>query len=411
MFSEKAYRATKLTISLFLSAILILIMVSPFLNRFSENSFAVLDEILIVITVILGLSRSIIKKRVSDDFLLIVLWVLFFSILSFVLGYSNNAANVVLQAFLHIKLFIFFYLAREWISVSIIKKTFVYMVVLSLLGAFLNIVFPEIFTVAGDRTDYVALTQYFGFNLEAARGFQLNENKLSRVFLLGSIFFIFFSAANTKIRHASIALCVFGLIMTGSKVALGLIILILIGGQLNSIKRNVFFYLIALCIGIGGIYLFYQGLGMLRIEKIGQALTGDSAPIFRVTLMVEGLKLLIENFPFGTGLSTFGTPFAVNEQIYNTTAIAETFFYNRGSALLDNNWASIAGELGVIGIASILYLYRRIIWLRFRSYGYTFNSMFCLFFFIVMFFESALSSGITAVVFAAFYGSMVGQRT
>ena len=191
MFSEKAYRATKLTISLFLSAILILIMVSPFLNRLSENSFAVLDEILIAITVILGLSRSIIKKRVSDEFLLIILWVLFFSILSFIFGYSTNASNVVVQAFLHIKLFIFCYLAREWISVSIIKKIFVYMVVLSLLGASLNIVFPEFFTVDGDKTNYVVLGQYFGFNLEAARGFQLNENKLSRVFLLGSIFFIF----------------------------------------------------------------------------------------------------------------------------------------------------------------------------------------------------------------------------
>src|SRR5690606_20225425 len=102
----------------------------------------------------------------------------------------------------------------------------------------------------------------------------------------------------------------------------------------------------------------FQELGLFS-EPRGD---GQFSTSFRVILLSEGFKLAVENFPFGTGLASFGTPFALDVGVYEETGIRGMFFLNQGTALFDNNFASILGETGFLGLPLVLLLIWVVVW-------------------------------------------------
>src|SRR5690606_4490901 len=204
---------------------------------------------------------------------------------------------------------------------------------LSFVGLILNVIYFDFFTALGLRERY----RIEFIDIGRIGGFQLNPNRLGHLFAL--VPFANKDILKLSARKFRILLVLSGVavLLSGGRVSMAMFAIGLIFTYLQAVGRVDYKVLVSLIIAIPFTILLadygFQELGLFS-EPRGD---GKFSTSFRVILLSEGFKLAVENFPFGTGLASFGTPFALDVGVYEETGIRGMFFLNQGTALFDNN--------------------------------------------------------------------------
>ena len=97
---------------------------------------------------------------------------------------------------------------------------------------------------------------------------------------------------------------------------------------------------------------------LLSYDQIENYFSGEKITA-RFLLLITGIKIMKDYFPFGTGFATFGTQTAkiFYSPIYYTYGL-NTFWALKegGTELTDCYWPAIGGETGIIGIILIAFV-------------------------------------------------------
>ena len=176
------------------------------------------------------------------------------------------------------------------------------------------------------------------------------------------------------------------IILTLQLKAIGGIILAVLSYKLYTQKNKLKLIISSICvipIFIGALFLIPALSTKVNKYMTLYSLT-ENSQIARVALYQTAFKIVNDKFPFGTGIGTYGTP-AVNlyeskvYYDYGIDSIHGISYKNTVNFRLDALWASLIGELGVIGMFFYLWLtlypiffYRSSIFNKYRKKTYLF---------------------------------------
>jgi hypothetical protein len=328
-------------------------------------------------------------------------------VLSVLFGANKSIVDIFSQAFLQSKFFIFSAFAAAFLYRNHARQAFRWLLCLAMAGAVLNLMFPGMFLDHGlkETTEGQLLaTQRVG-------GFQLNPNRLGHTFALVPFTGArFFWKSRFCFRVVLLLSFVF-MLLTGSTSSLVMFALGISTIMMNSRMSGGRKLATGLAVIPALLVLIGYGINEMRLDLWGGAqAVGQDSPVFRVLLVVEGARLAIQHFPFGAGLATYATPFAMDVGVYEQTAIYGTFFFSNETGLFDSNLASILGETGLIGVSIIAGLYWLVVdralkrtgksgYLRFGIAGVVFLSL-CV--------ESLLMNSICSAAFALLIAGITG---
>lgn len=388
-------------LSLVVCFLMVLAVFSPILSAVVHPFFDYIDEVLAVfVSAVLG-AASFVRLRVGKTVLVYLMLAIVVVLCSVLFGRNNNIVHVFVQIFLQSKFFIFMFSAAYIMRARDAAATLRLIFYLSVLGVFLNILMPDYFQQAGlmDRSRDLLL------EIDRVGGFQLNPNRLSHLIALLPLVSRASLRASGKVYFVLLVVSFLIIAATGGRVGLALfamscgIRLYISSKDMAKTAYSVFvFPLVTLFVLIyfGNQFLFESVFG--RESELGLG-------TFRLLLLVEAFKLAIDYFPFGSGAATYGTIFAYDVGVYQETAIASTFFYKADTALYDNNFASLLGELGFVGFVFVVYAIWKTLYI-FRDFlrkeiwvGVVVFVVFSLFF------ESFLSNSICGISLSIFLAS------
>jgi len=379
---------------------LIVIATHPFLAAVLLPSFDFLDELVLLLMVLVVLLVIAGDLTVHRPFLIILIWASILIGLSILFGRNRSVTDVVLQGILQSKLFFFSAFALIFINRRYAASGLLFLFAISIFGAVLNLVWPGFFVDLGLRE----AIRMESFSIPRIGGFQLNPNRLGRIMALIPLVGPGILRCSRPTYRLLLATGFILVLATGSRVSIALFVVGLAYHFISSI-RSVSFRRLTISMLVLPLLLAVAFIGVkeMRIDKFGGSATvGEQAPIFRILLLAEGTRLAVRNFPIGSGLATYATPFAKDAGVYEETAISDTFFLSRGSGLFDSNLASILGESGFLGLllAGLAY------WLVIdRSIRHVPGLLRCtiVFYVVTMFgFESLMQNSITSAALALF---------
>ena len=386
-----------------------LIIFEPTISAIVSPIFVIIDEVTLLLAYALIATRAVQTGRIRRIEAAVMAWVIYCIGISLLFGVNRSTTDIVIQGLSQSKLFIFTIIATMYVSERVSARTLRYTIYLVLLGGVLNVAQPGLFQALGSiERDYGS-----GFaGLPTALGFQLAPNRLSRLLAALPLITAVQLGVSRRTYLAILAVALFVILASGGRLAL-LVFMLLVAlrsvyqiraGEQRRLAFTVFVPTVLLAIALIG----YEALGLNNLDT--GALTGDDAPIFRIILLIDGLTLAREYFPFGAGLATFGTPYSLDQSIYASLLSGQTFFLRRGTGMFDNNYASIFGETGLIGfmiVVCILYkLMRQVL-----ANGHSFSQLGGLVYVLCnLGFESVLHGGITSAFFALVVGTIMRAR-
>lgn len=342
--------------------ILLLIFISIFSNLWEYLTGLTLlgfaDEFLLSISILMLCVTVVIEKKISRLNAYLFIGLCYMIGVSFLAGKTNNLTVIIVQSIIHLKFFFFLFLLQK-IPFNTLKKFVIYVFAFSLVGALINMANPQNFnSVFGiyelERSFLVRLA-----------GFEFHPNKLGFLFF---VVFVLINSSVIKVRsykqilNAFIILIIF---FTGSRTTYLLLLI--------TILYNLWFmrtlYHKALIVAVFSVtaLVFYSSIKENDFVKITQqnitnSLTSDAndSHYVRGIMIYNGGRLFIENFPIGTGVSTYGSQMSANSVVYDDLGVSELSFFREMTGVYDSNLATIMGELGFMGLLLFGWLLRAI---------------------------------------------------
>lgn len=326
---------------------------------------------------------------------LVLLWSFYIVSVSVIFGTNKSITDILLQNIFHLKLLLFFMFFHATLSYNLTSTILKFLFTLTLIGGILSFILPGIFSAFLDHNRYSGSGIW---GLSQPIGFQLNPNKLSRnlsLIVVLSPALLNMSKFNYRCLYLS---SLFLIILSGSRSALAIFALLSVFNlafnypkEIRLITKSIIFPLTLLSIVL-------VAFTAMRLSNLGGAdLTGENAPVFRAILLYDGFTLAIDNFPFGAGLATFGTPLSLDQVTYDKLLTGQTFFFERGT-VHDINYASLLGEFGFFGAAFFLFVFHKV--MVSKIYGVDKCTIYKLLLYIILipFFESTLQSSISSLM-------------
>jgi hypothetical protein len=343
----------------FLISVIILLLSSKLLLSFETLSFLTyLDELLLLyLFVVIFYSFAALKL---DRYVLYITITICYMILISVLMNSSSMKNIVLQSFIHMKFFIFYFVVDKYLKYSDLKKIGWFLLVFTFFGLFLNILLQEVFNnILSQRVEYRSGFLRIG-------GFQQNANLLGLI--LGLFYLFFLLCGNITKKYIFLITIIFSLLIfiTGSRSSL-VIIFIGIGYYYlySSVKTKIYMVpaFIILFVGLIGILSYSDMLDRTMSNILTLENAGESGYI-RGIMLAYGFQLFIHYFPIGTGAATFGSVLSEGSYIYNVLGLSDKSFFLSMSGIYDSNLATIGGEFGFIGVLIysflLIFIYQQI---------------------------------------------------
>jgi len=330
----------RLTDALLVAAILG-VLYAEFLRQFLPSSIGGLIQHGVVMgTFAVVITRGIIQKTLPHSALI---WLLVLAsslgLLSILGSHSRGIPTDLISTVLLVKLGYIACIAAV-LGPDRLARLIPILSMVQVMGLFVNLAFPDqiatmIPQVYGwlDRSDLV--------------GFQLNVNRFG---ILAALLFTWYCFLRPDPLLATLMLIC--LVMSGSRS--GVLMLILFVGyfSVRGSNRNITVSLIAFvfaCLPIG--FLLRDAL-MLGVEFMRQSLMVETGYI-RTIMLMHGSKLAVENFPFGTGGGTFGSPLSLGSAVYHEIGIAQLPTVLEGHGINDSGIGSLLGEYGLLGFALV----------------------------------------------------------
>lgn len=387
---------------------LLFIAIHPFFSSTLFVGLSRIDDVVLLLMYVYILYSAAFNNKIYSAFFYILSWALLLITASLLFGRNRDFISIVLQGFLQTKFFIFCGFALIFVSFFNATKILWFLIIASIIGAVFNLIAPDFFHKLGLAERY----RLEGLSVARIGGLQLNANRLGR--LLALIPLVGPHVLNIRTRNFILLLfiCAILLYFTGSRVSQALFVIGSAYYWVINMKHNQIRKAMLLIVGapilVAALLIGSQNL---RLDELDSTeIVGEEAPAFRVVLLLEGAKLAASNFPIGTGLATYGTPFAQSSSVYEETSISDTFFFNQGVALYDNNFASILGETGWFGIILIILAYRLIIDRAIAHTPMHFRVFFALNIVVIMLFESLMQNAITSACIALALAAISGYH-
>jgi hypothetical protein len=345
-------------------ALLILIAI-PFDVIFPALGY-IADVVEIFVLVVVVLNAGI-TARLAKHWLFIFGFIFSTIVLSLVFGVNRPVASVFIQAAICFKFFVYIFMfsylmEKGLLTVLDVKRIFMMLMALCLLGAAINIAwgrgYYDFFDV---KLDYRANEL-----LPRVSGFQFNPNNFGMTIVLGLLvnagFFERLRPFNVLVTFVCIALVV----LSGSRVALGVLFLIFtifyIFRSGASATSGVVRGLAIVTLSLPALILLYDSWFVsATLENLSSISSVNDTSYIRGIMLYEGFGSAVKNFPFGWGLATFGSVLSEGSPVYDDLGLGASIFVIEGRGIYDSSIASIMGELGVVG----LFFYSFMVWLVF----------------------------------------------
>ena len=281
-----------------------------------------------------------------------------FVIVSLFSKYYSNFNNTVLCAFIHVKWFLIFYVVYEIFKDDYVffKRLFFMTLFMSAFGILINFILQEQFN------------NYFNQDIMIRdkklrmMGFEMHPNNLG---ILLSLFFIYVNFFNgmpsyTKIILSTVIFTGICVVLIGSRTPL-IVVPLSFAYLLLGKKDKILSFIIIIIISIlSTVALVLWGQSIIdRTKKNLTAITEkqDQSEYLRGIMIYNGFKIMFMYFPVGTGMATFGTSLSIGSKVYDDIKIGSRgVFDTMTGGAYDSNFASIAGEMGFLGIVLIFWL-------------------------------------------------------
>tara|TARA_B100000963_G_scaffold96486_3_gene83300 strand:+ start:9186 stop:10388 length:1203 start_codon:yes stop_codon:yes gene_type:complete len=307
------------------------------------------DEFLLFLSIFSIVLYFFIKLKFPDYFknvFLVFISLLFISFLSPIFTKES-----VFQIFIHLKFFLFFIFIRIFFKRDnyILKYTFYFIIFLTLLGLFLNLIFKEEFNY------FLDYDIRYRNGLLRMIGFQVSPNNLGLTFMLIYLYAIFYNNKKSFLfLHISTVLFIIVNLLIGIRTSLILIPIVyfLFTKKLYSGFLKYFTYF-SLAILFSFLIFSSQNTDIFKrtVNNIIDTQNLNSG-YARGLIMLNALKLSVTNFPIGSGSATYGTMLSKESPIYKQLNINA----NGNLPIYDSNFSSILGEFGFLGILLFIYL-------------------------------------------------------
>lgn len=392
------------SISNLLATGFVFIPVVPMLAILFFSGLNYLDELVFLVAIIALLTYSTYRKTFPKSFVYTVLVALLFATLSLLVGQNESPIDILAQAVLQSKFFIFCIVAALLIPNTTAVTAFKIILAISFVGLLFNIVSPDFFF--GD----LRVRERYRFEyLDLARmgGFQLNPNRLGHLFALIAFTNKDMLKVSKRTFRILLIMGAVGVLLSGGRVSMAMYALGL-GFLFLQSRDKIDSKFISLTVIVIPLFLYVAFYGLAQLGLLTSLSDEVMRVSFRLLLLTEGIKLGIENFPIGTGLATYGTPFALDAGVYEQTRIGSTFFLEQATALFDNNFAAIIGETGFLGLLVIFWLLWVVVLRPLESSPFLFKCSIAAFIILSLAFESLLNNSICAASFALYFAVAVG---
>lgn len=353
------------TIPIVYTIFFIIFFQEPFIRLFPDTHIRYIDEFFVGTVFSAALIYSIISRKVSVIFLITIFAIFYMVIISYA-GSPRGISTIFKQSIINWKFFIFsiacIYILKRGGKGRSFIYFFFFLFAVSLLGFLMNWIFQERFL------EIFGVSPMYRNNILRIQGFQIKPNDLA---LHLSIIYLYVVLL-TKYSHSASFLLLtsvvfFSLIyMTGSRTALSIIPLTLLMYILFKKKWAV---LLAVSVAATIMMVYFSGALIDMIEMTGDNINElrniEDTKYIRGIMIYYGAKLMMDNFPIGTGSATFGTVESKGSPVYDSLGLSGMNFFEDMIGVYDSNLASIMGEFGVAGILlfyiSLFAIYRRAI--------------------------------------------------
>lgn len=336
---------------------------------FNSSIFDYFDEVLILIFLVVVFLRFIKDRSIQKNHAIIIISAIFLVGISLI---HKNApvVKIILQTFIHLKLFMFFCLfelffkERQGLLYGILKIV----LILTISGLILSFILQESFT------SFFELVPVYRYGFVRSPGFQLEINHVAVTLSLYYLYYLFIVQGNDNIRNYIIITFFYIILVffTGSRTVLIVIPISFVFIFKN--KRNIYikyFLAVGAVIATLSIYFTLKDSELYKIstQNLADTLDVEDGGYIRGIMIYHGVNLALDNFPFGTGAASFGTVMSEGSPVYSKLGLDKMSFFIEMTGVFDSNLASILGEFGFTGLLLFFFLFYKL----YRSIYYKIN--------------------------------------
>lgn len=305
------------------------------------------DEVLLLIAICSGIYTLVLSNKVSINNVLIAVAFIYFSVVSLLFGLNENLFQVLVQNVIHIKFFVLFYffIIRRDKYFKGIERVLRLLVVTSILGIFLSLLFKNGFY------------DFFGIPVET-RNKTLRHGGFFKTNFLGFFYVLYYlqlaMVAYSKKRHLTLLLLsvafTFLFLILGSRTS---ILIIPIAFVLIYGNKIIDYMGLKGVVGLSSVIVlllfFFTDLPAKTYDNLIEGFNLNGSYIRGIMLNL-GSRISLDYFPIGTGAATFGTVLSEGSVVYDNYGVGHRFFFKEMFGVFDSNLASVLGEFGFIGL-------------------------------------------------------------
>ena len=348
---------TPASTALLVGAILI-VFFQNILNAFTRSTiFGYLDELFIAVLIAGLIIYSLLRAKVHQFFLAIVVVLGYMILISLLFGAQKDVFKIVMQSVMHLKFFIFLFffyviLKRVQINAITILK---YLLGIAMFGLLLELVLKNTFFDLMQVDEY--LRPYSKQDKVVYGGF-IKANALSLlmlVFFAGRAYLDNNLSTKKFLLWAAVLFAFFIAVRSRTPILL-LLILVMIRFGKKLLKPVIIFPLIITFTTAFIVLATKTNFIEKSITNIALFFTKDSYYIRGIMYYLSG-EVSSDYFPIGSGAATFGTALSAESPVYEAYDVAGRSFFINMDGVYDSNFASVLGEFGWIGIGLMITLF------------------------------------------------------
>lgn len=309
-----------------------------------------LDEAALVALFAYSVFISVYRKTELGGFYrLLALLVVYLATVSLLFGRNQNVSDVMFQIALHLQYFMLLS------SLTIIYfngkleayKTLTLFILITVIGAVLQLVAPQLFSLVIGETNYLNNSQ--NFSVLRLEGLQKNPNALGVAL---ATFIALNMIASSRLYSSKYIFSLFWiscllLLATASRSSLIIIFIAFIFTPSSVWRKLIFLIVVMSALLISGDLNFVLEKTMENYQRFGGNV--DPNAVIRWTLLKTGFNISVEYFPIGSGVATYGSAFAGDSVVYREQGISTLNAITSFRNIHDSNVGTILGELGLTG--------------------------------------------------------------
>ncbi|WP_187287328.1 O-antigen ligase family protein [Kangiella koreensis] len=292
------------------------------------------------------------RYRIKYFFLYTLLIFLYQIGVSVALGANRELLDVVFQSVFNLKIFFIlsaFYLAlrpNDPSAQRVLFFLFWFMVAGAALNIALGSVFFKVFNIEENYRGEALLPRLVGFFMQ--------PNKLA--YVAGFFFLYFWFMRNHSLtRTVALGLTFVLILLSGSRSTLIVVPIVIFTSIVFSsrISRGLKVATLAttMIVFALGVFIFKDSWLVSSLVKNVELSASDANDHYiRGLMLYNSFVLAYQNFPFGSGVATFGTVFSEASPVYTSLGMSHLPHVREMRGIFDSNFASVLGELGLVGI-------------------------------------------------------------